>query len=145
MFQQIERLLKDIIKFVHLHGHQGIITVCPGGPPNADVSDPAVMFVLECLVKLPLRLCVALANQVSYPHHILDLSLSNRLHSQVSYPVVSDEAPSQVVCIPLANQVSYHIVSGDAPTHVVCIVLANQVTYPGASSEAPVRLCVSPL
>ncbi|XP_046338389.2 protein NO VEIN-like isoform X3 [Haliotis rufescens] len=36
----------------------------PGGPPHADVSDPAVMFVLECLVKLPLRLCVALANQI---------------------------------------------------------------------------------
>ncbi|XP_067652769.1 uncharacterized protein [Haliotis asinina] len=36
----------------------------PGGPPQTDVSDPAVMFVLDCLVKLPLRLSVALANQI---------------------------------------------------------------------------------
>ena len=43
-----------------------VVVVVVGGPGQpATVSDPAIQFILNCLLLLPLRLCVAVANQVS--------------------------------------------------------------------------------
>ncbi|XP_076448916.1 LOW QUALITY PROTEIN: uncharacterized protein LOC143285481 [Babylonia areolata] len=36
----------------------------PGGPGQTGACDPAIQFVLRCLLLLPLRLCLSLANQV---------------------------------------------------------------------------------
>ena len=45
------------------------------GPQSSAESDPAVSFVLACLTVLPLRICLAIADQVDFMQKIYNLLL----------------------------------------------------------------------
>ncbi|XP_059138506.1 uncharacterized protein LOC131926926 isoform X3 [Physella acuta] len=50
-------------KLISLHAHHPVMGT-PGGPPSLESLDLAVQFVTEILLRLPVRICVAVANQV---------------------------------------------------------------------------------
>ena len=46
--------------------HCNINVIVTGGPPSVEFrGSKAAEFVLKCLVKLPTKICIALANKVS--------------------------------------------------------------------------------
>ena len=51
----------------------GALTFLTGGPPMKSGGSKAAEFVLKCLVKLPTRICVSLANKVKFVSHSFNL------------------------------------------------------------------------